>query len=535
MEHNTEKIGLVIRFMKKLLQNIIADLPASVVVFLVALPLCLGVAVASDAAPVSGIIAGIVGGIVVGALSGSSLSVSGPAAGLTAIVASSIAKLGSYETFLMSVVLAGVFQWVLGQLKAGLIGDFIPNAVINGMLSAIGIILILKQVPHFVGYDADPEGDETFFQPDNENTFSELGNALQYFSTGAIVIGVVSAALLLLFERHFMKNHPRLKLIPGALIVVIAGAAINLLLQAYFPSMALQGDHLVNLDVFQHPSEFIAALPSPKFSGLLMPGVWITGLTIAIVASLESLLSIEAIDKLDPAKRITPTNKELKAQGIGNMVSGLLGGLPVTSVIVRSSANVNAGARSKLSTITHGVLLLFSILFIPHLINFIPKSALAAILIFTGFKLAQPSLFKAYFRKGWDQFVPFIVTILAILFSDLLMGIIIGIVTGLFFVLRSNFRSAIFVVKDEHKYLVRFRKEVSFLNKGLLKQQLAAIPNHTAVLIDSTKSEFIDRDIIELVNDFIVNAETRGIRVYIKNSGTQAKPFFDDIEKRVMQ
>lgn len=513
-------------------RNAGADIPASIVVFLVALPLCLGVAVASDAAPITGIVAGVVGGVVIGILSGSPLSVSGPAAGLTAIVAAALGKLGSYETFLLSVVLAGALQFGLGMMKAGMIGDFIPNAVIKGMLAAIGLILILKQIPHFVGYDANPEGDESFLQADQENTFSELLNAMKYFSVGATIIGIASVAILLFFDSKIIKQNRLLRFVPGPLVVVLAGILINEWFKSAQPALALAEDHLVNLNVFDSTKDFFAALPSPSFSSIAQPEVWITAFTIAIVASLESLLSIEAVDKLDPEKRITPTNRELKAQGVGNMVSGLLGGLPVTSVIVRSSANVSAGAKSKLSTIIHGILLLASVLFVPNLLNLIPKAALAAILILTGFKLAKPKMFKEYYRIGWDQFLPFAITVVAILLSDLLMGIIIGFVVGLFFVLRSNFKSAIFFMKDEQRILIRFRKEVSFLNKGILKQQLEQVPDNSAVLIDATKSDFIDKDIVELVNDFIVNAETRGIRVYIKYSSR--REFFNDISKRVM-
>jgi MFS superfamily sulfate permease-like transporter len=514
--------------MKNFFRNAGADIPASVVVFLVALPLCLGVAVASDAAPVTGIIAGVVGGIVVGLLSGSQLSVSGPAAGLTAIVAGAIGKLDSYSIFLLSVVIAGIFQVVLGLLKAGIIGDFIPNSVIKGMLAAIGLILILKQIPHFVGYDADPEGDESFFQPDNENTFSELFQALNHISVGAVLAGVSAAIILLCYEWKPIKKLRFFQLVPGPLIVVLAGIGINQLFIATAPTLTIANDHLVALDVFNQPLDFFTALPSPDIAGLSNPQVWITAATLAIIASLETLLSIEAVDKIDPEKRLSPTNRELKAQGVGNIVSGLLGGLPVTSVIVRSSANVSAGAKTKLSTIMHGTLLLSAVLFFPTILNLIPKASLAAILIFTGYKLAKISLFKDHFRKGWDQFLPFIITVVAILLTDLLIGIFIGMIAGLYFVLRSNFKSAIFFIKDDKRYLIRFRKEVSFLNKGLMKSILESIPDNMAVLIDATKSDFIDRDITDMVNDFIVNAETRGIRVYIKYNSLSSKSFFND-------
>jgi len=520
--------------MKQILRNAASDIPSSIVVFLVALPLCLGVAVASDAAPIAGLIAGIVGGIVVGSLSGSQLSVSGPAAGLTAIVAGAIGKLPAYEVFLVSIVLAGLFQLVLGFLKAGVIGDFIPNSVIKGMLAAIGLILILKQFPHFVGYDVDPEGEESFLQKNDGNTFTGIFSALNHISGGAVIIALCSTAILLVYEIKAIKKQKIFKLIPGPLIVVIVGIIINRYFTSSATGFALKSDQMVQLDVFERPLEFFGSLASPDWSGLANSQVWISAITIAIVASLESLLSLEAVDKLDPEKRLSPTNRELKAQGVGNMVSGLLGGLPVTAVIVRSSANVDAGAKSKLSAITHGVFLLGSVLLIPNLLNMIPKAALAAILIFTGYKLAKISLFKSYWKKGWDQFLPFVITIVAILLTDLLVGICVGILAGLVFVLRSNFKSAVFIMKDEYRYLVRFRKEVSFLNKSVVKTMLEKIPDRTSVLIDATKSEFIDRDIVDLVNDFIIHAELRGIRVYIKYGSTNGKTFFNDISNNVI-
>jgi MFS superfamily sulfate permease-like transporter len=521
--------------MNKLYKNAGADIPSSIVVFLVALPLCLGVAVASDAAPITGIIAGMVGGIVIGFLSGSQLSVSGPAAGLTAIVASAIGKLPTYEVFLVAVVLAGAFQLILGFAKAGVIGDFIPNSVIKAMLAAIGLILILKQFPHLVGYDVNPEGDESFLQKNNENTFSGIITAFNRFTPGAVIIGLVSVGILILFEQKAIKRNRIFQLIPGPLLVVVAGILLNILFKAISPGLALDKAQLVQLDIFNNPIQFFTALPSPDFSGIFNKDVFIIAITIAIVASIESLLSIEAVDKIDPQKRISPTNRELKAQGIGNMVSGLLGGLPVTSVIVRSSANVSSGGVSKLSTIAHGVWLMLAVLFIPGLLNLIPLSALAAVLILTGYKLAKISIFKEYYRKGWNQFIPFIVTVVAILLTDLLIGILIGLMVGLYFVLRTNFKSSIFTIKDEHRYLIRFRKEVTFLNKAALKANMEKIPDNVSVLIDATKSEFMDNDIVDLVNDFIINAETRGIRVYIKYSGSESRNYFSDIAKRNIQ
>lgn len=520
--------------MNRTFSHLSSDIPASIVVFLVALPLCLGIALASGAPLISGVVAGVVGGVVIGLLSGSQLSVSGPAAGLTAIVIAALAELPSYEVFLLSVMIAGGIQIILGFVKAGIIGDFVPNAVIKGMLAAIGLILILKQLPHLVGYDADPEGDESFFQIDGENTFTEILQALNHFAPLAIIIGVVSLLILILYEFQFFKKNRIFQLIPGPLVVVFVGALINTYFQNQGSRLFLSGDHLVVLPLSANPAEFLSQLNHPDWSGLWSIQVWTTGLTLAVVASLETLLCLEAIDKLDPEKGLSPTNRELKAQGVGNIVSGLFGGLPITSVIVRSSANVSAGARTKLSTILHGILLLASVLLIPALLNLIPKAALAAILIFTGYKLAKISIFKEYWQKGINQFLPFVITVIAILFTDLLIGICVGIIVGLYFVLRSNFHKSILIVKDEHRYLLRFAKEVSFLNKGYLKTALEEIPDDRSVLIDASKTSFIDQDIVELVNDFIINAESRNIRIYIKRRPGENKEIFNDPHQREM-
>jgi MFS superfamily sulfate permease-like transporter len=510
------------------------DIPASIVVFLVALPLCLGVAVASDAQAINGLISGIIGGIVVGALSGSHLSVSGPAAGLATIVASALAKLGTFEAFALAVLISGLLQIVLGVIKAGVIGRYIPNSVIKGMLAAIGILLILKQIPHAVGYDADPVGEEAFFQPDGENTFSELIVALNKFSPLAFLIAIVAALVLLMYELKSIKSSKISQMLPGPLIAVVAGILINEFLLPEAHLLALRDDHLVQLPFFTGPSDFFAGLQMPDWSAIWNYQVWVTAVTIAIVASLETLLSLEAVDKIDPEKRYSPPNRELIAQGSGNALSGLLGGLPITSVIVRSAANVNAGAKSKLSTLLHGSLLLVSLLFIPGILNMIPKAALASILIFTGYKLAKISLFKTYYKRGIDQFLPFVVTILAIVLTDLLIGIVIGILTGLFFTVKSNFRSAMVMVNDDDRYLIRFSREVSFLNKSKLVDLLASIPNGASVLIDPLKNEFMDKDIIETVNDFIASSEARDIKVYIKRDKHQ-KELFEDPFKRVIE
>lgn len=506
------------------LKNFGADFPASIVVFLVALPLCLGIALASNAPLFSGIIAGIVGGIVVGLLSGSQLSVSGPAAGLTAIVAAAILKLPTFETFLLAVIICGALQLVLGFIKAGVIGDYIPNCVIKGMLAAIGLILILKQFPHLIGYHANYLGDESFKQSNEENTFSGIANAFKYITPIAILIGVIGLIFQFAWEKFTANKKGFIKILPAPLIVVLIGIAINEVFKngsAY----AMDPKHMVNLPVAQSANEFFSFFTLPDFNGFLNKDVWITGLTLALVASLETLLSIEAIDDLDPYQRVTNKEKELKAQGIGNMISGLIGGLPITSVIVRSSANVNAGAKTKMSAIYHGILLLLCVALIPGLLNFIPKSALAAILIYTGYKLAKPSLFKAYYKKGWDQFIPFVITITAILLTDLLIGVIIGIVAGLFFIIRSNFKTSVFIVHDENKYLIRLRKDVSFLNKPIIKNKLEEIPENASVLIDASRADFIDKDIVEVIEDFALHAPLKNIRVEIKRSEYKEQGF----------
>lgn len=507
--------------MKNILKTFGADLSASIVVFLVALPLCLGIALGSGAPMFAGIIGGIAGGIVIGALSKSQLSVSGPAAGLTVIVAAAITKLPAFEAFLLAVVLAGVFQVLLGFLKAGIIGDYIPSSVIKGMLAAIGLILILKQIPHFLGYDANFEGDEAFEQGNRENTFSSLVSSLRHSAPLAAIIGFGSLFIQLIWDKVLVKKWNAFKLVPAPLVVVFFAVGLNLIFTNQQHPWALKDNHLVTIPVAAAFTDFLSFFTLPQFSFLSNISVWTSAITIALVASLETLINIEASDELDPYKRVTPTNHELKAQGIGNMVSGLLGGLPLTSVIVRTSANINAGARTKRSAIMHGIFLLASVAFIPGLLNYIPLSALAAVLIYTGYKLAKPSVFRKFYKSGFDQFLPFVITILAILFTDLLAGILIGIFAGLFFAFRSNFKSSVFVVNDENKYLFRLRKDVSFLNKPILKTKLEKVPKHSYVLIDALRADFIDKDIIEVINDFLQHAHLKNIRVEIKKSANK--------------
>ena len=504
--------------MKKYTKFLSADFSASIVVFLVALPLCLGVALGSGAPLFSGIIAGIIGGIVVGIFSGSSLSVSGPAAGLTVIVASAIIQLQVYEAFLLAVVIAGIFQLLFGYLKAGVIGDYVPNSVIKGMLAAIGLILILKQFPHLIGYDTDFEGDETFFQIDEKNTFSEMFSAINQITPTAIILGTISLLILIVWGTKKVQSIKILSAIPGPLVVVLFGVGMHEYIKYYQPELQLETKHLVTLPIAENISSFFSFFRFPDTSFLNNLTVWTSALTLAIVASLETLLGIEAVDKIDPLKRITPADRELKAQGIGNIISGLIGGIPVTSVVVRSSANVTAGAKTKLATILHGMLLLICVMFIPSTLNKIPLCVLAAVLIFTGYKLVKLPLIKEFYKKGWDQFIPFIVTIIAILLTDLLKGIVIGIIVALFYLVRSNFRSAILVAHHENNYIIRLRKDVSFLNKPIIKRQLELLPSNSYVIIDATRADFVDKDIIEEINNFMLNANTRNIHVEVKKS-----------------
>jgi MFS superfamily sulfate permease-like transporter len=501
------------------------DMPSSIVVFLVALPLCLGIALGSGAPLFSGIIAGMIGGIVIGSLSGSQLSVSGPAAGLTAIVVVAIGKLQVYEAFLLAVVLGGVFQIILGFLKAGILGDYIPSSVIKGMLAAIGLILILKQLPHMVGYNKDYPGDEAFGQVDGENTFSTLFGSLRHLIPAALLIGIVSLLVQIVWEKYIAPKTRLLKLVPAPLVVVVVAVIINETLRVSAPEWVIKESHLVNIPVADSFKGFVSFFTFPDFSHILNPVIWTTAITIAIVASLETLLNIEAADDLDPYQRVTPTNRELMAQGTGNIISGLIGGLPLTSVVVRTSANINGGAKTKMSTIFHGILLLLSVAFIPSVLNLIPLSALAAILIFTGYKLAKPSLFLKFYKKGWDQFLPFVLTVVAILLTDLLKGILMGCVVGLFFVIRSNFKSAVLVVNDANRFLFRLRKDVSFLNKPIIKNRLEKVPANSSVLIDATRADFIDKDIVEVIEDFLKHAPLKGITVELKKSEFKEQGF----------
>jgi MFS superfamily sulfate permease-like transporter len=492
------------------------DLPSGLVVFLVALPLCLGIALASGAPLFSGIVAGIIGGIVVGSLSKSPLSVSGPAAGLTTIVLAGINDLG-YPAFLLSVLLAGLLQIVLGFMRAGFVGNFFPACVIKGMLAAIGLILILKQIPHALGYDADFEGDQSFVQPDNQNTFTEILESFNQFSSGAIIISVISILVLVAWNKDLLQRYKFFRLVPGPLVVVLIGVLSNIFFINVAPALSIDEKHLVSVPVLSASSKLSSFITFPDFSMLLNPKVYITAATIAIVASLETLLSIEACDKLDPYRRITPLNRELKAQGTANAISGLLGGLPITSVIVRSSANINAGAKSKASTITHGVILVLSVILIPSILKQIPLSCLAGILIVIGFKLTAPLIYTTMYKKGISQFLPFIVTVLAVIFTNLLQGVCMGILVAMFFILKSNFQEAIIMVNTGTNYLMKFTKDISFLNKGTLRSTFSTIPNYSNITIDGSQANFIDQDIRETINDFMETSKVKNIEVKLKN------------------
>jgi len=503
--------------MKSLLgSNLRYDLKASLVVFLVALPLCLGIAIASGAPPMSGLIAGIVGGVIVGAFSKSHVSVSGPAAGLTVIVLDSISSLGTFELFLGALVAAGLIQLILGFAKAGVLGYYFPHSVIKGMLTAIGLILILKQIPHALGYDKDFIGDFAFQQMDKHNSFTEIYYAFQYYSPGAIPIVLIALAILIFFERPQVKNHKLLGAVPGALWAVLSGILLNSLYAKVQPDWLLKDEHLVSIPSLTSLSQLPSLLTFPDFGLIADSAFWIVAVTLAVIGSIETLLSIEAGDKMDPYKRITPSSKELVAQGIGNTISGLIGGLPVTAVIVRTSANIASGARTKLSAIFHGVLLMVLVLSIPGFLNQIPLSCLAAVLFMVGYKLAKPSIFIHEFEKGWNQFLPFIFTVIAILLTDLLVGIGIGMVVGLFFVMKTNFQRSVTVTELNGNYLVKLQKDVSFLNKAPLMKELTQIPEGSYVILNASKAVFIDHDIQEVLNDFIASAHSKNITITIE-------------------
>ena len=514
-------------------KKIKSDLPASVVVFFVALPLCLGIALASGAPLFSGLIAGIVGGIVVGFLSGSEIGVSGPAAGLAAIVLVAITSLGGWENFLVAVVLGGVIQIIFGVLKLGIIGYYFPSSVIKGMLTGIGVIIILKQIPYFFGIDKNPEGDFAFLQIDGENTFTELLKTLNAllsgnFDKGATMIAVIALGILILWSNVLSKKGKFFQLVQGPLVAVVTGIVFFFLTRN--TNLSLIPERLVSVPVPESFADMKSLLSFPNFKVITRPDVIITAFTIALVASLETLLCVEATDKLDPQKRITPTNRELLAQGTGNVVSGLIGGLPITQVIVRSSANIQSGGKTKASAIIHGFLLLISVLTIPQILNYIPLSVLAAILFIVGYKLAKPSTFKAMYKGGWMQFVPFIVTVLGIVFMDLLKGIGLGLAVGIFIVLYRSFQNSHFLHKegediDDGKIKMTLAEEVTFFNKGAILKELDNLPANSYLELDVRKTRYLDNDIIEILEDFAIKAKERNIDIKLfSERGTVKNP-----------
>jgi len=496
-------------------KNLKHDLPASIVVFFVALPLCLGIALASGAPLFSGLIAGIVGGVIVGALSGSKIGVSGPAAGLAAIVLSAIDQLG-FQIFLSAVVLGGVIQILFGVAKLGIIGYYFPSSVIRGMLTGIGIIIILKQIPHFLGDDDDPEGDFAFFQMDGLNTFSEIVNAIGDPSLGPTLIGLISLGILILWSQVLSKKGRFFELVQGPLVAVVVGILYFVFTQG--SDFGISQEHLVSLSEDRQTGDLLTNFVTPDWSQVFTAPVLITAFTIALVASLETLLCVEATDKLDPDKNVTPTNRELLAQGAGNIVSGFIGGLPITQVIVRSSANIQSGGKTKASAIIHGFLLIISVAAIPFLLQKIPLSVLAAVLFIVGYKLAKPSTFKAMWDGGWTQFVPFIITVVGIVFTDLLIGLALGLAVGIIIVLYKSYGNSHFLHKEnddpnDGKIKMTLAEEVTFFNKGAILKELDALPENSYLELDVRKTRYLDNDIIEILDDFAHKAKQKNIDI----------------------
>ena len=507
--------------MNSMKKSLSADLLAGMVVFLVALPLCLGIAVASGAPPFAGIISGIIGGIIVGSMSKSHVSVSGPAAGLIAIILVAVTDLG-YETFLVAVMIAGLIQLTLGLAKAGGISSYFPTSVIEGMLVAIGIIIIKKELPHAIGYDLNHEGDFFSYQlfASDQGFFGELIHSFNFAHPGIIMIALVSIAIIIAFNK--VPALKKIKAIPGALVAVVAGILLNELFKTTMPEWVIADKHLVVLPTADSVQAFLGQFQTPDLNGFTNPKVWITGLTIAIVASIETLLCLEAGDKMDPLKRYSSANAELRAQGIGNLLSGLIGGIPMTSVIVRTTANINAGAKTKMAAIFHGIFLLLAVIAIPGLLNKIPMASLAAILIMIGLKLASPKVFKHMWYSGKQQFIPFIITVIAVVFTDLLKGVGIGLVVSIIYILKGNMKLAYFFRKEQHHegetIHIDLAQEVSFLNKAAIKATLAALPENSKVVVNADNTVYIDHDVLELLRDFInFGAKDRNINITLKN------------------
>lgn len=525
----------MVRRFQNLLGNLPSDIPSSIVVFLVALPLCLGISLASGAPFFSGLIAGIIGGIVVGFASGSKLSVSGPAAGLAALVLAAITNIGEFNLFLCAVLIAGILQMIMGFARLGGIANYFPSSVIKGMLTSIGILIIAKQIPHAAGYDKDEKGNLTELIEFGNEDWHELLQPLQHIEIGVFLICILSILIMILWERPVIKR--KMKFIPGALVAVLVAILLNEIFKATGSPLAITSDHLVQIKSASSASEFLTFFVLPDFSGFLNSKVIITGFMIAIIASLETLLSIEAVDNIDPERNVTNTNKELIAQGIGNTVSGLIGGLPITSVIVRSSANIQAGARSKMSTIFHGLLLLVSVIAIPGLLNLIPLSALAAVLLLTGYKLCKISVFKQMLSNGKYQYIPFFVTVFVIIGIDLfglykplkgeglLIGVIAGVLAASFAILHGNLKNSYFFNKSKYKdgdlIKIQLSEEVSFLNKASIRETLDHIPENSRIIIDASNTKYIDFDVLELIKEF------RDIKVPLKNISCTLEGFSD--------
>lgn len=485
-----------------------ADVPAGVVVFLVALPLCLGIAVASGAPLIAGVVAGVVGGLVVGALSGSPLMVSGPAAGLTPIVLLGIERVGGFERLLPAVVLAGGLQLLLSAGRAGIVAYYMPSSVIKGMLAGIGLTLVLKQVPHAVGYDADAEGDLSFIEPSGGTTLSTLVESLQQIQPGAVAVALLGIAVM-----WWWPSLSRLRLLPAPMIAVAGGLGLNALFQTVWPDLAVRGTHLVSLPAVEN-GDIVPHLVLPDWSVLASPAVWQLGLLIALVASLESLLNLEATRKLDPLRREAPVNRELMAQGVGNIVAGLLGGLPLTGVMIRSSANVDAGARSRLAVMVHAALMLVAVLAFAPVLNRIPLAAIAAVLLVTGFRLAAPSLWRNAWHLGLNHFIPFAATVAAIVFTDLLTGIGVGVAVGIVFIAAEHLRSPVFArVSPAGAVLTRYvlPEQVTFLSKAGIARALNDLAPGSRVEIDGRRTTRFDIDALEVLHTFRDTARLRGI------------------------
>lgn len=499
---------------KSLFADAKSDLTAGLIVFLIALPLCLGIAQASNAPPLSGIIAGVIGGLVIGFFSKSNLSVSGPAAGLVAIVIGGIQQLGAFEIFLCAVIVAGALQLILGFIRAGSIANYFPTNVIEGMLAGIGLTIIIKQIPDAVGY-VNPRHAGGMEDADDGFTLQTITDSFNHMELGAIVVALIGLSILILWST---KGFKKVQMIPAGLLVVVIGTLVNQLFMSAAPGMYVGGSHLVNLPVPKSAGEFFGNFKLPDLKGFTNPAVWTTGVVIAVVASIETLLCIEATDKLDPQKRYTSGDAELKAQGIGNIISGFIGGLPITSVIVRSSANINAGGKTKLATITHGVLLLVCVATIPFILNLIPKAALAAILIFTGYRLCRPAVFKHMWHAGLSQFLPFVITAAAVVFLDLLKGVGLGMAFSIFYILRNNLRIPFYykrsVYESSEVISLVLAQEVSFLNKASIKKTLESISEDSTVILDATNTEYIDYDVLELIKEFhLTKAPDKNIKM----------------------